>query len=209
MNILLRSVSLLALVAATSSAMALTLVQTATSSFSYDTGGTYGPLSFDAPILALSPSQGVLTAVDVAWTTSLTSSVFGTYSGTAAIAAFGATAVNALSLGSVSLSRRNVAAGTISTIGPFIGVGFSNTQSVSGSATDLTPFAGSGAVSPATWTSTVQTVGANLLFDPNPITGTVTGTATVTYTYSPVPEPGTFAALGLGTVALLRRRKRA
>ena len=209
MNALFRSATAVTLLAAALSASALTLVQTTSSSFSYNAGGTYGPLSFDAPILALSPSQGVLTAVDVAWTTSLTSNVAGTYSGTAAIAAFGATADNALSLGSVSLSRRNVAAGTISTIGPFIGVGFSNTQSVSGSATDLTPFVGSGAVSPATWTSTVQTVGANLLFDPNPITGTVTGTATVTYTYSPVPEPGALAALGLGAVALLKRRKRA
>ena len=207
MNPLIRSASLLALVAATSSAMALTVVQTTTSSFSFDTGGTYGPFSFGVPILRLSPSAGALTAVDVSWTTTLDVNVFGTYSGTGP-ESFGAIATNVLDLGSVSLSRRNQAVGRTGPLGNFIVAGFTQTASVSGSATDLAPFVGTGAVSPASWTSTVQTVGSNFLFEANSITGTVTGTATVTYTYDPVPEPASLAALGLGAVALLRRRKR-
>ena len=207
MNTVFRSASLLALVAATSSAMALTLVQTTTSSYSWDQNGTYGPLAFDLPIVQLSPSLGVLTAVDVSWSTTTFADVYGD-SADGMSHVLGAISENTLSLGSVSLMKRNNAYAQIGLLNGVLVGGAEATGAVTGSATDLTPFVGTGAVSPASWTSELRQVGNNYVPEGG-IRGNVRGTATVTYTYAPVPEPGTFAALGLGALGLLRRKRKA
>lgn len=209
MKLFLQSASMFALVAASSSAMALTKVQTTSASYTFTRGGTYGPFSFPSEILAFSASEGVLQAVDVSWTTSLVSDVFGNYIYDEPVDLFGATTNDVLALGNVSLSRRSGAFGLMGTLGPYVAGGFHTSGTVSGSATDLAPFVGTGAVSPATWTSTAQTVGLNLLLPGGGITGTATGEVTVTYTYAPVPEPASMAALSIGALAMLRRRKRA
>ena len=115
---------------------------------------------------------------------------------------------NAITQGNVTLN------GATSQVVFYVGTSTSNTGSLTISFDGTTDVSGTGGFSSAgTYVSSTgvlaSTGGTGLQVTNNPNFNSNSTSFTVSGNVTPVPEPSAFAALGLGGLALLRRRRRA